>query len=46
MNKYGGYYNDYVGATTNRYETNYPPTEDEEMCGLAEHTINETNMAT
>ena len=40
--KYGGYYNDYGGVTTNGHETNYPPDEDE-MCGIAEHTL---NMAT
>merc|ERR1711862_958890 len=28
-NEYGGYYNDYVGATTDGYETNYPPTDDD-----------------
>ena len=28
-NEYGGYYNDYVGATTGGYETNYPPTDDD-----------------
>merc|ERR1711862_880518 len=27
-NEYGKYYNDYVGANTGGYETNYPPTDD------------------
>ena len=40
--KYGGYYNDYVGAKTGGHEMNYPPGGDE-MCGIAEHT---PNMAT
>ena len=27
--EYGGYYNEYVGAKTGEYETNYPPTDDD-----------------
>ena len=27
--EYGGYYNEYVGAKTDGYETNYPPTDDD-----------------
>ena len=41
--EYGGYYNEYVGAETDGYEKNYPPTGEDEMCCIAEHTL---NMAT
>ena len=41
--EYGGYYNGYVGAETDGDETSYPPTEDDEMCGIAEPT---SDMAT
>ena len=38
--EYGGYYNEYVRANADGYETNDPPTEKDEMCGISEHTAN------
>ena len=36
--EYGGDYNGDVGAETDAYETNDPPTEENEMCGITETT--------
>ena len=41
--EYDGYYNGYVGTETDGDETNYPPTEDDERCGIA---VTTSDMAT